>query len=60
MPLTSQMCWQDHWKKGNERILWVSVSTDLKFDAARDMEDVGADGIPVAPKVASLAASPLC
>ena len=29
----------------------MSVSTDLKFDAARDMEDVGADGIPIAPKV---------
>ena len=31
----------------------MSVSTDLKFDAARDMEDVGADDIPIAPKVTS-------
>ena len=50
---------QEHYRQGNERILWVSVSTDLKFDAARDMEDVGADGIPIAPKVSFLASNVL-
>ena len=49
--------WQEHWRRGNERILWVSVSTDLKFDAARDMEDVGAEAIPIAPKASTWKAS---
>ena len=33
--------------------MWVSVSADLKFDAVRDLEDVGAGFIPVLPRVRS-------
>ena len=48
--LSQALAVQDHWRKGNERILWVSVSTDLKFDAERDLADVGAKEIPLIPK----------
>ena len=51
---------QDHWCKNNRRIVWVSVSADLKFDAVRDLEDVGAGHIPVLPKVLSLERMHLC
>ena len=27
------------------------MSMDLKFDAARDLKDVGAEGIPLSPQV---------
>ncbi|KAH8410036.1 hypothetical protein KR009_004503 [Drosophila setifemur] len=32
----------DNYLKGRRRALWVSVSNDLKFDAERDMHDIGA------------------
>lgn len=32
---------REQWRASNvRRVLWVSVSTDLKFDAARDMKDM--------------------
>ena len=36
---------------GGRRILWLSVSNDLRFDAERDLADVGASHVPVFPKV---------
>jgi hypothetical protein len=39
------------WNQGVRRILWVSTSTDLKYDAERDLADVGAAHIPVFPEV---------
>lgn len=38
-------------KRGGTRTLWLSVSNDLRFDAERDLADVGAAEIPVFPKV---------
>ena len=37
--------------RGGTRTLWMSVSNDLRFDAERDLADVGAGHIPVFPKV---------
>lgn len=31
----------ERWRTGGRRILWVSVSTDLKWDARRDLNDLG-------------------
>ncbi|XP_043640804.1 protein strawberry notch homolog 1 isoform X2 [Drosophila teissieri] len=33
----------DNYVKGRKRALWVSVSNDLKFDAERDLGDIGAN-----------------
>ena len=41
---------EDH-ARGGTRVLWLSVSNDLRFDAERDLADVGAKNIPVFPKV---------
>ncbi|KAI5695682.1 hypothetical protein M8J75_001855 [Diaphorina citri] len=35
------------WGKGRKRALWVSVSNDLKYDAERDLKDIGAPKIEV-------------
>ncbi|XP_072044664.1 protein strawberry notch homolog 1-like isoform X2 [Amphiura filiformis] len=32
---------------GRKRALWLSVSNDLKYDAMRDLKDIGASNIPV-------------
>ncbi|XP_017116810.1 protein strawberry notch homolog 1 [Drosophila elegans] len=32
----------DNYVKGRRRALWISVSNDLKFDAERDLADIGA------------------
>ncbi|XP_071480691.1 protein strawberry notch homolog 1-like [Diadema antillarum] len=32
---------------GRKRALWLSVSNDLKYDAMRDLKDIGAGNIPV-------------
>lgn len=38
----------ENWKKGRRRHIWVSTSTDLRLDAARDLTDVvGSHLIPV-------------
>lgn len=38
---------KQHWHDGGRRILWVSVSQDLRIDTKRDLKDVNADYIPV-------------
>eukprot|EP00976_Prorocentrum_cordatum_P092381 1188909-Prorocentrum_minimum.AAC.1 len=41
----------EHWRSGGRRALWLSVSTDLKWDAERDLRDLRApDHIPILPK----------
>ena len=42
---------KQHWADGGRRALWVSVSADLRVDAARDLADVKADHIPICPRV---------
>lgn len=37
----------ENWKRGRERAIWVSISNDLKYDAERDLKDIGANNIPV-------------
>jgi len=37
--------------RGGTRVLWLSVSNDLRFDAERDLADVGAGNITVFPQV---------
>jgi len=41
----------EHKRTGGKRTLWVSVSNDLRFDAKRDLSDLGAEGIAVWPEV---------
>jgi len=38
---------KQHWHDGGRRILWVSVSQDLRIDTKRDLKDVNAEFIPV-------------
>ena len=38
---------KQHWHDGGRRILWVSVSQDLRIDTRRDLKDVNAEFIPV-------------
>ncbi|XP_055306092.1 protein strawberry notch-like [Sitodiplosis mosellana] len=37
----------ENFLRGREKAIWVSVSNDLKYDAERDLEDIGAKGIEV-------------
>ncbi|XP_020573250.1 protein FORGETTER 1 [Phalaenopsis equestris] len=37
----------ENWQHGNQKALWISVGSDLKFDARRDLDDVGAASIEV-------------
>ncbi|XAR67236.1 hypothetical protein NMG60_11001915 [Bertholletia excelsa] len=37
----------ENWHHGRRKALWISVSSDLKFDARRDLDDVGAMCIEV-------------
>jgi predicted transcriptional regulator len=39
----------ENYLKGRKRAIWVSVSNDLKYDAERDLRDIGAQKIPVYP-----------
>jgi hypothetical protein len=43
--LTSYFLYQSqvysHARRGGQRALWISVSGDLKFDAERDLRDLG-------------------
>ncbi|EFN55772.1 hypothetical protein CHLNCDRAFT_51983 [Chlorella variabilis] len=41
---------KQHWADGGRRVLWVSVSADLRHDAARDLRDVRASRIPICPR----------
>ncbi|XP_067015400.2 protein strawberry notch isoform X2 [Anabrus simplex] len=37
----------ENYLKGRKRAIWVSVSNDLKYDAERDLRDIGANKIEV-------------
>ncbi|XP_060806586.1 protein strawberry notch [Amyelois transitella] len=39
----------ENYLKGRKRAVWVSVSNDLKYDAERDLRDIGASNIEVYP-----------
>ncbi|KAL4451948.1 hypothetical protein ABPG75_007610 [Micractinium tetrahymenae] len=41
---------KQHFNDGGRRALWVSVSSDLRIDAARDLKDVRASHIDICPK----------
>jgi hypothetical protein len=42
-------CAYEHWRTGGRRILWVSVNSDLRIDAQRDLADLGLESLPVYP-----------
>ncbi|MCI08742.1 strawberry notch-like protein, partial [Trifolium medium] len=35
----------ENWHHGRKKALWISVGSDLKFDARRDLDDMGASCI---------------
>lgn len=35
--------------RGRKKAIWISVSNDLKYDAERDLRDIGAGKIEVYP-----------
>lgn len=37
----------ENYIKGRKKSLWISVSNDLKYDAERDLRDIGATKIEV-------------
>ncbi|GAB2276382.1 udp-glycosyltransferase [Dionaea muscipula] len=37
----------ENWQHGRRKALWISVGSDLKFDARRDLDDVGATCVKV-------------
>lgn len=37
----------ENWQHGRRKAVWLSVSSDLKFDARRDLDDVGATCVEV-------------
>jgi hypothetical protein len=37
----------ENYLRGRKRAIWVSVSSDLKYDAERDLRDIGASKVPV-------------
>ncbi|KAJ0098751.1 hypothetical protein Patl1_19774 [Pistacia atlantica] len=37
----------ENWHHGRRKALWISVGSDLKFDARRDLDDVGATCVKV-------------
>lgn len=39
----------ENYMKGRKRAIWVSVSNDLRYDAERDLKDIGAGKIDVHP-----------
>ncbi|XP_043289667.1 protein strawberry notch isoform X2 [Venturia canescens] len=39
----------ENYLKGRKRAIWVSVSNDLKYDAERDLKDIGATKVDVHP-----------
>lgn len=42
---------REFWRSGGRRVLWVSTSNDLRYDARRDLGDLRANDIPVFPPV---------
>jgi P-loop containing NTP hydrolase pore-1 len=45
---------RDRWARGTRRMLWLSVSNDLRADARRDLSDIGVL-VPGAPRAAPVA-----
>lgn len=39
----------ENYLKGRKKAIWISVSNDLKYDAERDLRDIGAGKIDVHP-----------
>ncbi|XP_062226679.1 protein FORGETTER 1-like isoform X2 [Phragmites australis] len=39
----------ENWQQGRHKAVWVSVGSDLKYDARRDLDDVGAMCVQVHP-----------
>ncbi|WVZ87055.1 hypothetical protein U9M48_033752 [Paspalum notatum var. saurae] len=39
----------ENWQQGRHKAVWVSVGSDLKYDARRDLDDVGAKCVQVHP-----------
>lgn len=39
----------ENFQLGRNKAIWISVSNDLKYDAERDLEDIGAPYIEVHP-----------
>lgn len=39
----------ENYLRGRKKALWISVSNDLKYDAERDLRDIGASKIEVHP-----------
>ncbi|KAH9617593.1 hypothetical protein KSS87_008529 [Heliosperma pusillum] len=37
----------ENWQHGRRKALWISIGSDLKFDARRDLDDVGATSVQV-------------
>lgn len=37
----------ENWHHGRKKALWISIGSDLKFDARRDLDDVGAECVEV-------------
>ncbi|KAL3700029.1 hypothetical protein R1sor_018051 [Riccia sorocarpa] len=37
----------ENWQQGRRKALWLSVGSDLKFDARRDLDDIGATCVEV-------------
>ncbi|CAL4141123.1 unnamed protein product, partial [Meganyctiphanes norvegica] len=37
----------ENWRKGRKKHIWISVSNDLKYDAERDLKDIGAEDLQV-------------
>ncbi|XP_019432321.1 PREDICTED: protein strawberry notch isoform X2 [Lupinus angustifolius] len=37
----------ENWHHGRKKALWISIGSDLKFDARRDLDDVGATCVEV-------------
>ncbi|OEL13043.1 Protein strawberry notch-like protein 1, partial [Dichanthelium oligosanthes] len=37
----------ENWQQGRHKALWISIGSDLKYDARRDLDDVGAKCVEV-------------
>uniref|UniRef100_A0A453SMS4 Uncharacterized protein n=1 Tax=Aegilops tauschii subsp. strangulata TaxID=200361 RepID=A0A453SMS4_AEGTS len=37
----------ENWQQGRHKALWISIGSDLKYDARRDLDDVGAKCVQV-------------
>lgn len=37
----------ENYLRGRKKAIWISVSNDLKYDAERDLRDIGASNIDV-------------